>query len=176
MAQFSGETDARWSSSLVYGGVVSVAYGFGSRSFIGLGVGAFANIEKTSVFPFIAINWQITDRWRLSNPLQTSPAGPAGLELSYAIDRNWEIGLAGAYRVHRFRLDKNGPIPNGVGEYTRLPLVAKISYTYKPVTLNLYGGVSLRNRLWLGDPSGDGLYQTKADPAPLAGLNITANF
>ena len=176
MAQFSGETNARWSSSLVYGGVVSVSYGFGSRSFIGLGVGAFSNIEKISVFPFVAVNWQITDRWRLQNPLQTSPAGPAGLELSYAIDKNWEIGIAGAYRYQRFRLNKNGPIPNGVGEYTRLPLVAKIAYTYNPFTFNLYGGVSLRNRLWLADPSGDGLYQTKHDPAALAGLNITARF
>lgn len=176
MAQFSGETTARWSSSLVYGGVTSVAYRFGRGSFVGLGVGAFSNLEKISVFPFLAINWRINDRWRLSNPLQTSPAGPAGLELSYIFHKNWEVGLAGAYRVHRFRLDRRGPVPNGVGEYDRLPVVAKISYTYRPITFNLYGGVSLVNKLWIRQANGNDLYQTRHDPAPLAGANITAKF
>jgi hypothetical protein len=175
-AQFSGETDARWSSSLVYGGVVSISYNFGRKSYIGIGLGTFANIEKTSIFPFLAVNWQITDRLRLSNPLQTSPAGPAGLELTYALTPEWEIGIITAYRVHRFRLDKDGPNPNGVGEYTRLPILAKISYTYQPVTFNLYGGLSVANKIWLGHPDGDGLYQTRLDPAPLLGLNITARF
>ncbi len=176
MAQFSGETGARWSKSLVYGGVVSVAYGFGQGSFVGVGVGTFSNIEKVSVFPFLAINWRINDHWRLRNPLQTSPAGPAGLELSYILNDQWEFGLAGAYRVHRFRLDRSGPVPNGVGEYDRLPVVAKIAYTYRPITINLYGGVSLLNKLWVRQSNGDDLYQTRHDPAPLVGANITARF
>ncbi len=176
MAQFSGETGARWTRSLVYGGVTSVAYRFGRGSFVGLGVGAFSNLEKISVFPFLAINWRINDHWRLRNPLQTSPTGPAGLELSYIFNENWEIGLAGAYRVHRFRLDRSGPVPNGIGEYDRLPVVAKISYTYRPITCNLYGGVSLINKLWIKQPNGHDLYQTRHDPAPLVGANVTAKF
>jgi hypothetical protein len=79
--------------------------------------------------------------------LQTSPGGPGGLKLSYSLTPHWEVGIAGAYRFERFRLDKNGPIPNGVGQYSRRPVVANISYTYSLLTVNVYGGISFNNRI-----------------------------
>jgi hypothetical protein len=140
-------------------------------------VGAYSNLEKVSVFPFLAVNWQITDQLRLTNPFRTSPAGPAGLELSYNLNRNWEIGVGGAYRSYRFRLDQNGSIPNGIGESRRVPIFARLSYNLSPAFgADLYGGVAIINKLWIDTPNGDDLYSTKYAVAPLVGLTLRARF
>jgi hypothetical protein len=57
------------------GAVIGVTKVFSPTLVLGLGAGVFRQIDETKVFPFIIINWQIDDKWRLSNPL---PAGPAG--------------------------------------------------------------------------------------------------
>jgi len=176
-AQYSGEFGARFSDSIVYGGVVSATYAFGPDAYIGLGVGGFSNIEDFTVFPYVAINWPITAKLRLCNTFPTSPAGPAGLRLSYAINQNWGVGIGGAYRLHRFRLDKDSAIPNGVGEYSRIPVFAHLSYNFTPdVMVNFYAGVSLSNKIKVQTPNGDDLFHTKHDPAPLVGLAIKANL
>jgi hypothetical protein len=170
---FAGETGAKWGSSLVYGGVASINYTWGQANFIGVGVGVFQNIAETDAFPYLNVNWQITDRWRLSNPPQSSPTGPGGLQLSYGLTPHWEIGLAGAYRFNRFRLDKNGSLPNGIGQYSQMPLVGNITYTYSLVSLTAYGGIAFNNKLWMEDSGGHGIYRADQKPAPLVGANLT---
>ena len=176
-AQFSGELGARFGDAIAYGGVVSASYALRPNLNLGVGVGAYSNIEKVSVFPYLAVNWQITDRLRLTNPFRTSPAGPAGLELSYNLDRNWEIGFGGAYRSYRFRLDQNGSISNGIGESRRVPIFARLSYNLSPAFgADLYGGAAIINKLWLDAPNGNELYSTKYAVAPLVGLTLRARF
>jgi len=176
-AQFSGELGAKFGDALAYGGVVSASYAFRPNLNLGVGVGAYSNLEKVSVFPYLVVNWQITDRWRLTNPFRTSPAGPAGLELSYNLNRNWEIGVGGAYRSYRFRLDQNGSIPNGIGESRRVPIFARLSYNLSPAFgADLYGGAAIINKLWLDAPNGNELYSTKYAVAPLVGLTLRARF
>ena len=171
--QFAGETGANWGSSLVYGGIGSVTYNWGKANYIGLGVAGFQNLGETDIFPYINVNWHITDRWRLSNPLESSPNGPGGLKLSYGLTPHWEIGAAGAYRFYRFRLDRNGSLPNGIGQYSQLPLVGNLTYTKSLVSLTVYGGVALKNKIWLETSNYDGIYQAGQKPAPLVGFNVT---
>jgi hypothetical protein len=173
IGQVSGETGANWGSSLVYGGLGSVAYNWGKGSFIGVGVAAFQYLAQTEVFPYLVINWHISDRWRLSTPLQASPTGPGGLKLSYDITPQLEIGIAAAYRYNRFRLDRNGPLPNGIGQYSQLPVVANLCYTFPYVSVSVYGGVALNNSIWMENSNGDGIYRADQKPAPLVGFNIT---
>jgi len=176
-AQFSGELGAKFGDALSYGGVVSASYAFRPNLNLGVGVGAYSNLEKVSVFPFLAVNWQITDQLRLTNPFRTSPAGPAGLELSYNLNRSWEIGVGGAYRSYRFRLDQNGSIPNGIGESRRVPIFARLSYNLSPAFgADLYGGATIINKLWLDAPNGNDLYSTKYAVAPLVGLTLRGRF
>jgi len=73
-AQFSGELGAKFGDALAYGGVVSASYAFRPNLNLGVGVGAYSNLEKVSVFPFLAVNWQITDQLRLTNPFRTKGA------------------------------------------------------------------------------------------------------
>jgi hypothetical protein len=176
-AQCSGEFGADFCDSLVYGGAVAMAYAFRPDAVFGLGVAGYANLEEPSVFPYPVIRWQITPKLRLTNPFRTSPAGPAGLELSYALADHWTVGLGGAYRSQRFRLDANGPLPNSIGEYKSIPTFVRLSY--KPIPtfgIDLYSGVSFLNKLYVDAPGGNDLYKTKFNVAPLVGVGISGTF
>jgi hypothetical protein len=176
-AQFSGEFGAEFGDSLVYGGAVAVAYAFRPDAVFGLGVASYANLEEPSVFPYPVIRWQITPKLRLTNPFRTSPAGPAGLELSYALADHWTVGLGGAYRSQRFRLDANGSVPNGIGEYKSIPAFVRFSYKPAPFFgVDLYSGVSFLNKLYIDDANGDNLFKTRHDITPLLGLSVSGTF
>lgn len=175
--EFSGESGADFSDALEYGALVSGARRFGPDLTLGLGVGAYARIEETRAFPFLIIDWRITDRLRLTNPLPAGPAGPAGLELSYALGSGWEIGIAGAFRSFRFRLDEKGPVPGGIGENEYIPVVARIGRELSDsLTFNFYAGAALAGNLRVEDSDGNGLYDEDRDPAGLIGLSLLGRF
>jgi hypothetical protein len=175
--QWAGESHAKWDDAISYGAVAGISYRFRTDAVIGLGAGVYSNIEDTTVFPYITVNWQMTERIRLINPSRTSPAGPAGLELVYAMDKYWETGLGAAYRSYRFRLEENGPIPNGIGEYKTVPVFARISYKFTPkIRIDVYGGATFVNKIYIEDQDGHELFSTKTDIAPLIGLTFVARF
>ncbi len=175
--QFSGEFGARFGDALVYGGAGVVTYAFGPKVVLGIGLAGYYNLKEVRVFPFPAIKLKLSDRFRLTNPFRTGPAGPAGLELSYRLNPQWEVGIGGAYRSYRFRLDYNGPIPNGIGEYNSIPVFVRLAYQPFPaLKIDLYGGASFLNKLYVDDRDGDELYRTKHDVAPLVGLLVSGRF
>lgn len=175
--QWSGESGAKWGDAVAYGAVFAVSHSFRPGLVLGLGAGVFSNIEKTTFFPYIAVNWQINEQLRLINPFRTSPAGPAGLELAYAFNRNWELGIGGAYRSYRFRLDEDGPLPNGIGESKTVPVYARLSYSLsRDFRIDLYGGATFSNKLRVDNEDGDEIYRTKYDVPPLVALSLTARF
>lgn len=175
--EYSGESGAELSDALEYGALVSAARRLSPDLTLGLGVGVYARIEQTRAFPFLIVDWRITDRLRLTNPLPAGPAGPAGLEISYALDSAWELGIAAAFRSFRFRLDENGPVPNGVGENAYLPVVARIGYRISDaLTFNLYAGAALAGNLRVEDRNGNGIYDEDRDPAGLVGLSVVGRF
>lgn len=176
-AQFSGEFGARVSQAMVYGGIVGVSYAFGPKVTLGLGVAGYANLEEARIFPFPIVKLKLSDRVRLTNPFRTSPVGPAGLELSYVLTKKWEVGIGGAYRSYRFRLDYNGSIPNGIGEYNTVPAFVRLSYKPFPaIGIDVYGGASFLNKLYVEDRDGNELYRTKHDVAPLLGATFSGRF
>jgi len=176
-AQFSGEFGARVSKAMVYGGAAGVSYAFGPKVTLGIGVAGYSNLKEARVFPFPIVKLKLSDRIRLTNPFRTSPVGPAGLELSCVLTRKWEVGIGGAYRSYRFRLDYNGPIPNGIGEYNTVPVFVRLSYKPIPtIGIDVYGGASFLNKLYVEDPDGNELFRTKHDVAPLLGATLSGRF
>jgi hypothetical protein len=176
-AQFSGELGARFGDALTYGGAGAVSYAFGPKVVLGIGIAAYYNLKEVRVFPFPVIKLKLNDRFRFANPFRTGPAGPAGLELSYQLSPRWEVGIGGAYRSYRFRLDYTGPIPNGIGEYNSIPVFVRLAYRPFPaLKIDLYGGASFLNKLYVDDRDGDELYRTKHDVAPLVGLSVSGRF
>jgi hypothetical protein len=175
--QFSGEFGARFGDALVYGGGAAVRYTFGPNVILGVGVAGYYYLEQARVFPFFIVNLKLSDRITLSNPFRLSPAGPAGLIVSYQLNQQWEVGVGGAIRSYRFRLDYGGPLPNGIGEYSSFPLFARLAYKPTPdLTVGIYGGLSVYNRLRVENRRGDELYESGQDVAPLIGASISGRF
>ena len=174
---YAGEEGADPGDALVYGAVISATKAIGPDLSLGLGTGAFRQIGRWRVFPFLSVRWRINDRWRLSNPLRIGPAGPAGLELSYILDGNWEAAAGGTYRSHRFRLGEDGIVPDGIGEIRGVPLFARLSRSWtQGWRADLYAGVALGGKLGLENGRGDQIGSASFDPAPLAGLSIAKKF
>ena len=176
-ADWFKENGANTGDSLVWGATLSGAKRFEDGNRLGLGVGFFSQIEKTNAFPFVIVDWRLNDRWRLTNPLPTGPTGPAGLELDYRFDGGWTAGVGASYRVLRFRLSDTGPVSNGVGQQSGVPVFLRVSRNFTDqMALHFYGGVVAGGKLRVENSSGDKLREEDFDPAPLFGLTFVGRF
>lgn len=168
------ENGASASDALNWGAVISATRWFADGNRIGLGVGVFERIEKTSVFPLLLVDWKISERWRLTNPLTAGPTGPAGLELDYRLDSGWNVGVGAAWRTTRFRLRESAPVPEGIGEERGLPVFLRASRSLGPgIALNLYAGVITNGQLRLEDRNGNRLREVDFGSAPLVAATLT---
>ncbi|MBK7676055.1 MAG: hypothetical protein IPJ27_15620 [Candidatus Accumulibacter sp.] len=171
------ENGADTGDSLTWGATLSGSRRFEGGNRLGFGVGVFDGIEKTSVFPFLVVDWRFGDRWRLINPLPSGPTGPAGLELDYRFDGGWTAGVGVAYRVLRFRLNETGPTRNGVGEESGVPVFVRVTRNFTDqMALHLYGGVVAGGKLRVENSSGHKLSEEDFDPAPLVGATFVGRF
>jgi hypothetical protein len=177
IVEWTGESGASAGDSLNYGAVLSATRVFSPDLVVGIGAGVFRQIDETKVFPFLVVNWKITDRLRLGNPLQAGPAGGAGLELAYAVSDRWELGGGGSYRSYRFRLKDDGPIPDGIGENRFIPLFARLSYNFSPGTrADLYAAAFVSGKLRVTGADGNDLYSDEYKTAPAVGLTLSHRF
>lgn len=166
-----------WDDAFGYGAVFAVSYRVSPAFTLGAGAGVFRRTEETKGFPYIAVDWKITEDLRLSNPFRTSPSGPAGLELSWRISDRWEIAAGGAYRSFRFRLDDSGVAPNGVGEQESTVGYARLTYRMgRDLKLDLYGGAAFNGKMRINDRDGNELGSDDFETAPMAALSLTLNF
>jgi len=166
-----------WSDALGYGAVFAVSYRFGPGFSVGVGAGVFYRGEETRGFPYIAIDWRITENLRLTNPFRTSPSGPAGLELAWRMADQWEVAAGGAYRSFRFRLDNSGVAPGGFGELDQTVGYARLTYRMgKDLKLDLYGGAAFNGEMKIADRNGNELGSDDFETAPIAGLSLTWMF
>ncbi len=160
-----------------FGAVVGATKFFSRGLVLGLGAGVFRQIDETKVFPFVIVNWQIDDKWKLANPFRAGPAGGAGLELVYAIDDNWEAAGGGTYRQYRFRLKDSGPNANGIGQNQAIPLFARLTRKLGPRGhLDLYAGAAVAGTLKLQDPNGNTLVSSDYNAAPFVALTLAGEF
>jgi hypothetical protein len=175
--QFSGESTARFGDALVYGGAIGISHVFTPKIEVGLGIAAYYNLAEVSVFPYPIVKINISDRIQITNPFGASPAGPGGGVLNYKFTENWYVGIGVAYRSYRFRLDPNGPIPGGIGQYRSCPVFATVAYQQSPaLRIELYAGATLFNKISINDHSGDELFRTKQNAAPMLGMSASGHF
>ncbi|MBP2675332.1 MAG: hypothetical protein H6Q84_2172 [Deltaproteobacteria bacterium] len=174
--EWSGESGADWSRALVYGGILSAGKRLGPGLTLGIGAGVFYRLEETKAFPFLLVNWKISDRLRLSNPLRAGPTGPAGLELVLTAAEGWDIGFGGAWRSVRFRLDGDGIAPDGIGEIGSVPVWLRLSRGTGRFGVDAYAGAVWGGRLRVEDETGGELGARSYDPAPFAALRAQARF
>lgn len=174
---FAGESGADFFDALEYGAFVTAVKKVHSNLILGIGLGAYEQIEDTNIFPILIVDWWINDRLRLSNPAFVSPSGPAGLELSYLIGSGWDVGVGGAYRSNRFRLDEDGSFANGVGEHSYNVVMARTGYEFSETfRCDVYVGTILNSELRVEDENGDLLYTDDRDPAATVGFSLVGQF
>ncbi len=175
--RFDAESGAEWGDAFTYGGILSASYRFSSARTIGPGVGVFNRFGEVNAFPFLAVNWKINEQFRVSNPFQAGPVGPAGLELVYTPGGSWEIAAGGAYRSFRFRLNETGAAPRGAGKDRFFPLFARLTRRLgSNVGIELLGGVQLGGELTLEDEHDNKLESEDYDPAPFMSLLLSGHF
>ncbi len=174
--EWAGEPGAEWGQALSYGGILSAGKRFGPGLTLGVGAGVFYRLEETSAFPYLIVNWKISERLRLGNPLRAGPTGPAGLELVLAVADGWEAGFGGAWRSVRFRLDGDGVAPDGIGEVRSIPAWLRLSYAAGSYGIDLYGGAIWGGKLAIENERGGELAARGYDPAPFAALRAQARF
>lgn len=172
-----GASGATFGDSLTWGAVLAATYSFRADRKLGFGLGAFDRIGESRGFPFVAIDWQLADRWRLANPLSVGPTGPAGLEVVYKPAEKWELGLGGAYRNIRFRLDDQDLEPNGIGEQRGVVTFARALHSFSPkLDLIVYAGMVTSGELRIEDESAQRRRTTEHDAAPILALTLSGRF
>jgi len=175
--EWAREQGADSSESMVYGGIASVTRAFAPDRRLGFGVGVFSQLEETTVIPILIVNWRLSERWSLVNPLPAGPVGPAGLELDYRFDNGWRLGLGATSRSLRFRLSDTGPTPGGVGEQRGVPVFLRLSANLSDqASLVLYAGAIVEGEVRVEDSGGNKLREQSFDPAPLLGATFRMGF
>jgi hypothetical protein len=173
--RYEGERGAKRSKSDRWGLLAGAAYRFSDRLSIGPGLGVFSDIEDdTDVFPILLLDWKIRDDLRLETGRGLAASRGPGLTLRWSPLASWEFSLSARYEKTRFRLDKDGPVPNGVGQDKSVPLA--VAASYKPnrqLELSLLAGADFAGNLRLEDADGRRLESSDYDTAPFVGLLLT---
>ena len=173
----SGEQGTSPNNSLTYGGILSASKQLSPTLNLGLGTGVFRQIDTNRIFPYLVVDWKITERWNLNNPFPGGPAGGAGLELTYAATPSFKVSGGAAYRSYRFRLNDSSPYAGGVGENRFVPIFAKFSYAFDRQTrLDLYAIANVGGALSATDGSGNKVFNTNYKTAPAIALNLVTRF
>jgi hypothetical protein len=173
----AAEQGANLNNALTYGAVLNAAKQFSPNLNLGLGAGVFRQIDTNRVFPFLVVDWKISDRWNLNNPFPGGPAGGAGLELTYAATPQFKVSGGAAYRSYRFRLNNASAYSDGVGQNKFIPVFAKFSYAFDRTTLlDLYAIANVGGNVSAIDTSGSTVLSTNYKTAPAFALNLIKRF
>lgn len=174
----AAEDSANLSDGRSYGAFAAVFFEVSDRLTIGPGVGVFTRLEQDrQIFPFLAIDWDVTDRWKLSTGQGVGVTQGPGLSLSYAVTDALRVGLSGRMETAAFRLDDVGTAPGGVGEHDARPLVATVAWVPNPGTsVSAFAGMEYDGELTLRDAQGDLVSRTDYDSAPVFGAQVVLRF
>lgn len=177
-ALYNGEKGASSGDGGTYGLYAAAAWRINSKLTIGPGFGVFSRLEDSArIFPILVIDWDISDRWNLSTGRGLAASQGPGLTLSYELNQNWSLGLAGRYEDVEFRLDDEGPVAGGVGRDQSMPMI--FVATLKPsskLSLSVFAGIELNGTLKLKDTLGNVVEESSYDPAPLIGASFGFRF
>lgn len=174
----SGESGADFDDTLTGGGFAGFSYRFGDRLTLGPGIGIISQLEESaSIFPVLIVNWKITDRLSLETGRGLAASFGPGLTLNYRANQKWEFGIGGRYEKLRFRLDRNGRVPGGIGEDSSVPLFVNSTYSFTPKTaVSFVGGVELDGELRLEDNNGNRLSKESYDTGIFLGLTYSVRL
>jgi len=176
--RFTAESGANLGDDVQGGGFAGASYRVSDRLTIGPGIGVVTQIEdNASVFPVLLINWKITDSLSLETGRGLGATLGPGLFLNWEASDKWRLSLGGRYEKLRFRLDKDGVAPDGVGEDRSFPILAGVTYRFTPkIQASLIGGVELGGKLKLDDENGNEVIEESYDTAGFVGFTFRFRY
>jgi hypothetical protein len=167
----AAEDGADLSESLVYTGAGGFTTQASDSLRWGVGVLVRSRIEDdVLVIPIPQIRWDISDRWTLESIR-------AGARLGYEHSDSLTYGLQAEYVSRSFRLDEDGPIPDGAATDRGVP--ASFFAEYKPtpaVTFVANLGASVYSNIELFDDDGNDLADDDLDPAVFLSFSARIAF
>lgn len=168
----SAETGADFGDSLTYSGIGIASYAINERLTIGGGVLARTRLEDdVLVIPVVTVDWKIDDRWTLTN---AGGSGGARATLAYQHSDAWRFFGDVGFEGREFRLDDDGPIPDGIGRDQRLPVGLGALYTpNKNFAIQLRAGAHFLQSLEFDDSSGDEIADSDIDPTGFISLMVS---
>ncbi|WP_076410819.1 DUF6268 family outer membrane beta-barrel protein [Shewanella sp. UCD-KL12] len=137
------------SDAMSYGLVAAGMYRFEDGNMLGFGVAYLNDISKVRTVPYLAVRWQINERFRLGNPFSAGFSGPAGLELTYQASPIFDIGLGTSKRTQRF-LIQDQDITVEVDEWVSFVRAGWL--VSDSITLNGYAGYYFDSEMELSEP------------------------
>ena len=175
----TGEGGADFGDTITGGVITGFSYKFGERLTLGPGIGYIGQLEDdASIFPVIFVDWRFADGWSLSTgPAVGSSLGP-GLALNWDATDRLRLSIGARYEKLRFRLGEDSrAAPGGIGEDRSIPVFGAITYQASDHwRLSLLGGVGFGNELKLEDGGGSEIIQRDYDPSPFLGVNVSWTF
>lgn len=138
--------------------------------------------EEAQWFPVVIFDWQVTRELRLSSlpgmhPFLGDYWGRTGIELVYMPPGRWEYALGAAAQRRRFRIDGNGPAPEGSGQETTIPLYARAGWKLNPFTaFDIRAGISALSKFKLDSSEGIPLNDERVTGALQVGISMQIAF
>ncbi|QIR16119.1 autotransporter outer membrane beta-barrel domain-containing protein [Shewanella aestuarii] len=167
--QYAYADIASSSNAQSYGAVASGMYRFESGNMLGVGVAYLNDISEVRTVPYLAVRWQISDKWVLANPFQAGFSGPAGLEVSYKLSDEWDFGVGSSRRTQRFLIENDDTtieIEEWVGFFRAGWQISQ------SVSLNAYAGYFFGSEIELSEPKSTEDISNQA----AGGLTFKINF
>jgi hypothetical protein len=176
--RYNGESGASSGDSRTYALITAAAWRIDENLTIGPGIGVISKLEDgTRIFPILAIDWNISERWNLSTGRGLAASQGPGLTLSYTLNSAWSFGLSGRYEKVEFRLYDEEVAPGGVGQDESFPLVLSAVLEPGPVLrASVFAGLEFGGRLKLKNSLGETLDEQDYDPAPIFGATLGLRF
>lgn len=177
MAEWACDTRANTADAMIYGAVLSTARVFSPGFTLGAGASVSRQFYSVKSTPFIIVNWKLTDRLRIANAAPAGPLGGAGVELRYALTRDWEVAGGGVSRSDRWRLEEHGSSAANVGETSVIPLVTRLSRKLGPkARIDCYAGALTGNRLTVKDADGREISHHHYGVVPTISATLSGRF
>ena len=178
--RYAGESGVDLGDGDTAGVILGASWQFGERFSAGPGLGVFTRLapeDGYEVFPFLLVDWRVTERLSIGNGQGFGASRGPGIGLNYQLRDDLATGLFVRFDSAEFRLDDNGPAPGGIGADKVTSVVATAAYRPgEGIDLTGFLGMEIGGRLTLKDREGDTIDRRDYDPAPILGAKLSLRF
>ena len=169
------EGGAKMKDGVTGGGIVGFNYNYSPTLSLGLLIGALDQIEDDALIaPIPVINWKFAEAWMLRTGVSNLGAqNGLGAEIGWHWTPKVELAGGVQFQRRRFRLNTN----EQVGQETRIPIYAKLSFAMTPRgQLELYTGVAAGGELRLENKHGKKIREKDYDATGMVGAQLNFVF